>query len=514
LESDRGAHTQAHCWYRPVWYAVLLVGIAVRLAYVARPFDYRISNPWRQSDYFAIARNFDREGLNLFYPRVDWRADTPGYAEMELPVLPWVGALLYRMTGPHVQAVRALSGGLEVVALLLFAALASKLLRPWGALFALLAFACNPLLVLHAGALQPEPVLDVCTLTCMALLWRWNERPRPWRLFAAALAAAAAALAKLPGAYLALVMAYVVVRRLGWRALTTASVYAAALVAALPPLLWYVWAHGFWTEYGLSLGVSNESHLIGLDLLLPPMFLLGILAWETAVVFTPAGWFLALAALRLPWRRIELPAVWYAAICVFYVLAARTTADRWAYYYHSLSVPPAALLMGTGLALLVERRAIPVRWGRIAEWQRAIGLALAAATIVGSIAVAAYLIDRRDNDRAYRYRMYSCALELAPLVPAVGLIVAHGGSMSDDRGHPVAHNESMLFAWMDRRGFNYGAEALSTATLEAIAARGGRYWVVEQGELERGDLAAQVDARYRRLATCDLGFALYDLRPR
>ena len=503
----------AQRWSRTAWYAVLLLGVAVRLAYVARPFDHRISNPWRQSDYFAIARNFDREGLNPFYPRVDWRADKPGYAEMELPILPWMGALLYRVVGPHVQAMRALSGGLEVIALLLFAALASQLLRAQGALFALLAFACNPLLVLHAGALQPEPVLDVCTLACVALLWRWNARPSPPRLLAAALAAAVAALAKLPAAYLALVLAYFVLRRLGWRALTAPSVYAAALAAALPPVLWYMWAHGFWTEYGLSLGVSNESHLIGLDLLLPPTALLGILAWETGVVFSPAGWFLALAALRLPWRRIELPAVWYAAICVFYVLAARTTADQWAYYYHSLSVPPAALLMGAGLGLLLERRAIPVGWGRIAAWQRSIGWGLAAATIVASIATAAYLIDRRDNDRGYRYRMYSCAVEFAPLVPAGGMIVAHGGSMLDDRGHPVAHNESMLFAWMDRRGFNYGAEELGVASLDAIAARGGRYWVVERGELEQGGLAAQVDGRYRRLATCDLGFALYDLRP-
>jgi hypothetical protein len=499
--------------YRAAWYAVLLVGIAVRVAYVGRPFDYRISNPWRQSDYFAITRNFDREGLNILYPRIDWRGDQPGYAEMELPVLPWLGALLYRVVGPHVQVVRALSAGFEVVALLLFAALAPKLLPPAGALFAVLAFASNPLLVLHSGALQPEPVLDACTLACMALLCRWEARPRPALLFAAALAAAAAALAKLPAAYLALVMAYVVLRRLGWRALARPSVYAAACIAALPPLLWYAWARHFWTLYGLSLGVSNESHLIGWDLLLPPTFLLGILALETAGVFTPAGWLLALAALRLPWQRIALPAVWYGAVWVFYVLAARTTGDEWAYYYHSLSVAPAALLMGAGLSVFLERRAIPVTWGRLAEWQRGIGLGLAATTLAGSIAVAVFLIERRDHDRAYRYRMYSCAREFAPLVPPDGLIVAYGGSMFDERGHPVAHDESMLFAWMDRRGFNYGAEDLSLATLDAIAARGGRYWAVETSELEQRGLAAQVDAHYRRLADCDLGFALYDLTP-
>jgi hypothetical protein len=491
--------------YRVAWYAVLLIGTVVRLAYVGRPLDHRISNPWRQSDYFAITRSFDREGLNPFYPRIDWRGDTPGYAEMELPVLPWLGALLYRAVGPHVQVVRALS----VAALLLFAALAARLLRPPGALFALLAFACNPLLVLHSGALQPEPLLDVCTLACVALLWRWDVRPTPAQLYAVALAAAAAVLAKLPAAYLGLVIAYVVVRRMGRRALAAPSVYAAAAIAALPPLLWYAWARHFWTEYGLSLGLSNESHLLGIDLLLPPTALLGILVWETAGVFTPAGWWLALAALRLPWRRIALPAVWYGAVGVFYVVAARTTGDQWAYYYHSLSVAPAALLMGAGLAVFFEQRAIPISWGRWAEWQRGIGIGLAAATIVASTAMTVYLIVRRDHDHGYRYRMYSCARQFAPLVPADALIVAHGGSLVDAGGHPVAHNESMLFAWMDRHGFNYGDQDLSSAALDAIAARGGRYWIAENSELERVD----PEAHYRRLAVCDQGFALYDLKP-
>ena len=168
-------------------------------------------------------------------------------------------------------------------------------------------------------------------------------------------------LAKLPAAYLGLLFTAVVLRRLGWQALRTPAVYVAALVALLPPLAWYAWADQFWRAYGLSLGFSNESHLIGWDVLLPPTFLFGIALWETLAVFSPTGWLLAVAGLRLPWPRVELPALWYAAVMAFYVIAGRTTADQWAYYYHVLSAAPGALLMGAGVAALREGRVFPAR---------------------------------------------------------------------------------------------------------------------------------------------------------
>lgn len=492
---------------------ILLVGILMRLNAVCLPFDHRLPNAWRQADYFSITRNFDREGMNILYPRIDWRRDTPGYAEMELPIVPWVGAALYRVAGPHVQLLRGLTAGFEILALLLFARLAAALLPPLGALFALSAFAVNPLLVLLAGSIQPDPLLNVCALLCVTLLWRWRQRPRLPLLLGTAACAAAAMLVKLPAAYLGLMIAYVVVRTLGVRAVWQPSVIAAALLALLPPAAWYTWAHGFWLTYGSSLGLSNESHWIGWDILVPPTFLVGIATWETIGVFTPAGTVLALAALRLPWSRIELPLLWLAAVGVFYVAAGRTTGDRWAYYYHSLSVAPGALLMGAGFWAFSERLVVPAAWRVVGRWQRVIGGLLGVATVLSLLAVGGWLLQRREHGHADYAVMRGCLLEFAPLVPFDARIVVRGGAMVDEHGHPVAYNESMAFAWMDRRGFNYGAEELSIATLDAIAARGGRYWVANRGELADERFAAQVDGRYRRLAACADQFALYDLRP-
>lgn len=494
--------------------AVLLLGAVLRLAYVDRPFDYRIAHPWRQSDYLAITRSFAREGMDIRYPRIDWRGDTPGFAEMELPVVPWLGAVLYRAVGPSVPAQRGLAAALSIAALLLFAALAARLLPAGAALFATLAMAVNPVLLVLATAIQPEPLLDVCCLLAVLLLARWREQPSATGLILAAAAAAAAMLAKLPAAYLGLLFAAVVLRRLGLRALRAPAVWLAALVALLPPLAWYTWAHHFWRVYGLSLGLSNESHLIGPDMLWPPAFLLGIAAWETVAVFSPVGWALALAALRLPWTRVELPALWYGAVAIFYVVAARTTGDQWAYYYHGLSAAPGALLMGAGVAALREGRVVPPGWARLASWQPRLAVALAAATLLGLATTAAVLIGHRDGAHDAGRMLYVCSQQLADRVPAAARIVARGGHAVDEHGHPVAWNASMVFAWMDRRGFNYPIEDLAPTTLDALAARGGRYWLASPEDLDTAGVRAWADARYRRVATCgDAEYVLYDLRP-
>jgi 4-amino-4-deoxy-L-arabinose transferase-like glycosyltransferase len=491
--------------------AIALVGVVGRVAYVDRPLDHRLLASWREADYTQLARNFYRDELNIFYPQIDWRGDTPGYAEMEFPIVPWTAAVLDRLFGYREAWLRVPASIAAVLALLLFLRLCRQVLPPGGALFAAAAFAVNPLLIYLATAMQPESLMLLLSILAMTLIWRWDERPEPATLFAAALTVALGILAKSPAAYLGLVLAYVVIRKRGWQAFSDVSIYAAALLAIVPPLAWYAWAAHFWTMYGNSLGVSNESHFIGWDILFPPRFLRGILKWETIRVFTPAGWLLALAALSIRRGRAALALVWYGAVWVFYVAIARTSGDDWSFYYHSSSVAPACLLMGAGLVALTTGRdpsgaaAPPVRWRRWA------GGVLAAATLALLVRATVQTIDERDTNPGFQ-EMRRCVLQFQPYVPPSALIVVRGGPMFDEDGHPVAYNESMAFAWMDRKGFNYGKEELGLSTLQRIAARGGRFWIARRDELERNDLGRLVDARYARVATCDDSYFLYDLR--
>lgn len=495
--------------------AVLAVaaGVGGRLVAVARPFDYRQLAPWREADYTQIARNFYRDGLNIFYPRIDWRGDTPGYAEMELPVIPWIGAALDTAFGYREWLVRLPATACGLLSLFAFSRLARRVLPREGSLIATAAFALSPLMLFLANAMQPDPLMILLSILAVDRIWAWEEEPRPARLALASLLTGAAILAKSPAICLGLVFADAVLRVRGARAFTRLETYLGGALALLPPAAWYTWANHFWKAYGLSLGLSNESHYLGLDMLWPPRFLGGIAFHEVLIVFTPVGCLLAAAAIWLkgPGLRRILP--WYVATAVFYLVTARTSGDRWSFYYHALSAAPAALLIGCGAARLCFGGEPGAPQSRRLEWSRLAGWLLVAGTLVGSAGAACLLIHKRDVKADWQ-GMQRCAREFVPMVPEGQSIVVRGGPMFDEYGHPVAHNESMFFAWMDRKGFNYADEQLGLPELGRIAGRGGRYWIALESELDRRHLREEAAREFAKLASCEGGFELFDLTSR
>ena len=486
--------------YRLWLILILLLGTGLRLVWVTRPFDHRIRTSWRQSDYIQIARNFDREGMNILYPRIDWRGDTPGYVEGEFPLVPWVGAVLYKAFGYHEWLLRTVPCFFSLLSLFLMTWLAHRILPPVGALFATAAFALNPLMVYLSTSIQPESPMIFLSMAAFALLVRWNSEPSFRNLLGASLLTGAAILVKSPAAAVGLALGILVLRKEGVWTFVNPKVLIAGMLGVLPPLLWYHWAHQFYLTYGNSLGLSNESHYIGMDLLFPPAFLVGNLKWETLFVFTPLGWLLWAAAVRtsLPLLRPEL--VWYGAVWVFYFLAARTSGDDWAYYYHCSSVAPACLLMGAGYEALSTQFSTRAR------------TTLGACTLLSLAVITAFLIHERDHNTDL-LPVREASLQFARIVPPSEMIVVKGGKKFDAKGYPVAYNEPMVFAWMDRKGFNYAPEDLRLETLEGLRNRGGRYWVMRESEIPGmpEGMMAEVEQRYTRIADGPGGYRLYDL---
>src|SRR5512140_3266676 len=96
---------------------IFLLGAGLRTIDLWRPVDGHIRESWRETDVSTVARNFDREGMNLLYPRIDWRGDGPGYLEMEFPLYPWTIAVCYRLFGYHEVTGRLISFGLSLATL-------------------------------------------------------------------------------------------------------------------------------------------------------------------------------------------------------------------------------------------------------------------------------------------------------------------------------------------------------------------------------------------------------------
>ncbi len=494
-----------------VFLAVLILGGAVRLVDVFRPADGRVRESWRECDYAAVARNFAREGMNIFRPRIDWRGNGPGFAEMELPVIPWTMAVFYKIFGVHEVIGRVLMWVVSLLTLRVFFALARRFL-PWeGAAAAGLFFALSPLSVRVSNSLQPEGLMLLLLLSGVFFFLRWLEGDGGLYYGLAAASTAGAILVKAPAAHIGILLAALLIRKKGWRALLRPETWAFGVLALLPAAAWYVHAHRLFLEFGNSLGVSNETHWLGWDLIRAPRRLLvlavGVVRMEGVFVWTPLGAaFLAVSVFLRKKSEVSAMVIWWlAAIGLYYLAAIRTLGDHWAEYYHVVAVPPAALTFGAAAAWLASRR----RSSELLTFEKR----LATGGFLLVLGFLSFLVVRDFHPRFYE-PLFRCASAFAPSIPRGAPILVSGGPSKDETGRPVAYNAPYFFYWLDLKGWNISSDTASTADVREYAARGARFFIAERGFLDgRPDLTRELRAVFPVAAECPEA-VLFDLLPR
>lgn len=338
---------------RNILIALFLLGCAIRFAGVLQPIDLP---SWRECDIATIARNYVHEGMNLFYPRIDWRGNGPGFAEMEFPLYPWLVALLYKAFGIHEVFAREVSYIFSLVSLGIFARLVYRYLPPAGAIAALIFFILNPLVNSIGHSIQPEGLMFAAYLGGIYWFLRWNETESKTAWWACLFCTTLALLAKASAANIELFFVLLIFfqrRRVLFSPRFLLLIGSSTGVAAL----WYLHAHSFWLQYGNSLGVSNEHHLANMDLITRPAQLLRLLAIEIWFVWIVPGLAVAYWGLRNPRTSttVRFTLLWLASIFLYYLAAEHTLAALWASYYHVVSVPVAAILFGCGVDMMVRK---------------------------------------------------------------------------------------------------------------------------------------------------------------
>lgn len=553
---------------------LFLLGAGIRAVDVWRPVDGTVRESWRECDIAAIARNYYREGMNLFYPRIDWRGDGPGYAEMEFPIYPWGIALFYKFFGFHEVIGRVLAYLFSLLALGLFFQLARHLLSQLGASAASLFFVISPLAVRISNSLQPEGLMLACYLCAVYSFMRWIENGEKKHYWIALASTSLAILTKANVAHIGFLFAVLTLRKTGLKALNCPKVWMFAAFSLLPAIAWYAYAHTFWLDYGNSLGLSNESHFAGWNLFKDPSFAYRVVGLDVYYAWMPTGFVIALFGIALNRsEKVVLYALWWlAAIFVYYLVAARTTGDLWAVYYHVVSVPPVALLFGLGvqstarisfnfrsfrmlgamsgaLALLAAVAAVVSAMGQGYK------VAVAVAFVIGLTAIlvlclieyrhtglpkspilerfpllgtlfcflavisvaGTFLLELRQIKWGLRphgfKEQYECAKHFASSIPENALIIASGGVCKDEEGYPVAYNASYMFYWTDRKGFNICREQQSVEAAESLIPRGARYYIVEKDSIEWNPrLDADLRRAFKVVDECPKAL-LFDLAP-
>ncbi|HZS57980.1 MAG TPA: glycosyltransferase family 39 protein [Gemmatimonadaceae bacterium] len=486
----------------PRWgLAIVMLAAAAWAIDLWRPFDGRTRNSWREADDAAIARNFYREGMNILYPRIDWRGNGPGYAEMEFPILSWTMAAGYSVVGVRPELGRVIAYVASIVGLVAFLSLAAGLLPPVGVAAAGVFFALSPLVTRVANALQPEPIMMACLLVATFAFVRWVETDEWWAYGLAMLATALAVLAKSPAAHIGIAFTTWLLLRRGTGALRDARIWIFAIGALAPAALWYRHAYDLWLHYGNSLGVSNEAHWIGPDILAHPKYFAQLLSVELRYVWVWLAVPVALYGIIVDRRSpvVQWALCWLGAVALYYVLAIRTTSQDWAAYYHVATVPVAALLFGAGVAAVATRPlGAPVTLAVVA---------LALATYAQE--ARRIWADRHPNAFAF---LYADAMAFAPLLPPHDLVLVSGGMCTDALGHPLAVNASYMFYWTDHKGFNICRDRQSMSAVDSIARLGATFYIAEKDALRQAP-GAEAALRQRYRVAADGAWAiLFDLR--
>jgi predicted membrane-bound mannosyltransferase len=162
--------------------AIVLLALILRLHGIHNPI---IDHPgWRQGDESAIARNFATLQYNPLYPQVDYNGPPPNYVELELQIVPFLMATLYKIFGIHEvfgRLISVLFGLGNAVALAYFGRwlFSSRL----AGLVAALLFAIMPGSIYYGRTITPEGVMLLALTAGLYVATRYlvEDEALSWR---------------------------------------------------------------------------------------------------------------------------------------------------------------------------------------------------------------------------------------------------------------------------------------------------------------------------------------------
>jgi hypothetical protein len=486
-------------WSRIALPLVLLLALALRLKGLHAPL---LDHPgWRQGDTAAIARNFATLQYNPFFPQTEYNGPPPNYVELELQIVPFLAATLYKLFGVHEVFGRLISiaFSLGTVAVLFFFARRLFTSSVAGIVAATL-YAIYPGAIYYGRTFMPDTTMAFFLTAAIYASYVWledapAERSRR-KLLVAALLTAAAFLAK-PVAVIAIVpIGAYAVASLGIATLARRwETYAFAAIAFVPLAVYdrIVSSHAEWhwasqiTRLHVVPGLVHAfTSLAAFDAKLDAFRHALVMLGTTMLGPIGLGLFV-IGFLVLP--RNRAPALlygWLAAAALYtYVVV---TVERVDYYLFPV-LPLAALVGGGFIAELVARATDPE-----GHLSRATSIALAVALVV-TVAV-----DRAEIAPYYAYSSsnYRALKRIDARLAPNALVV-------------MGHDDPTLLYYMHRKGWEEDAYLWTPFDEQSAIRKGARYFIaVEPARLKRNvELSAWL-ARFPVIRDKKLKWPIYE----
>jgi hypothetical protein len=454
--------------------AVALIGLVLRLKGIHDPiFDHP---GWRQGDTAAIARNFAQLEYNPLYPQTDYDGPPPNYVELELQIVPFLAATLYKLVGVHEIVGRLISLAFGVGTIVVLAPFGRWLFRsPIAGFVAAALFAILPGAWYYSRTFMPDTTMVFFLTAALYAGARWivDDEARSWRgWWPAALLLALAFLAKPVAVLGAIPLAAAAFARLGWRGTLTRPQLWALAVVAFVPLALYDRAVASHAEWHWASGIMQLHVLPSLRdaFTSPAAFGAKAVAFGHALrmlattMLGPVGIVLAALGFIVPLRSRSNALVWgwlAAGLLYAYVVV---TVERVDYYLYPL-LPLGALTAGSFGAW------IAVRWDAVSHTRRLVGLGALLWLITaytGYRQIAPYWHWSKAN--------YVRAKQLdATLAPGTLIVMGH-------------YDPSILYT-IDRKGWEEDPHLWTPFDEQSAIRKGARYFVaVEKNRLEQTNL--------------------------
>ncbi len=479
--------------------AIVLVGLVLRLKGIHDPI---LDHPgWRQGDTASIARNFATLDLNPFHPQTNYDGPAPNYVELELQIVPFLAALLYKIFGIHEIFGRLITIAFSlgtIVACSLFARYAFG--KDVAGFAAALAFALFPGSVYYGRTFMPDTTMTFFLTVAVFALVRWiaQDDGRIGRRFWIAAPLAALAILAKPVAIVLLVpfVCALVAKRGYVGALRTPAAYGFLALALVPYLAYDAYVRSI-AEWHWSSGITTLHVVPSLHAALtsPSAFVTKLKIWRRILgmlpgtMIGPVGVVLAIVGACVAPKGPARAALygWLAGALAYAFVVV--TVERVDYYLY-VFVPLAAVFVG-GLAARVAPAATASVFVR-SLWAFAAAACVLAGYVTGKRAVARYY--------AYHKAVYRQAIALnATLAPGTLVVMGH-------------YDPSVLY-YIGRKGWEEDPYLWTTFDEESAIAKGARYFIaIEKNRLKRNVELSNWLERFP-LANANAAWPVYETDP-
>ena len=455
----------------------MALAVVLRLKGIHEPL---MDHPaWRQGDTASIARNFAKLNYNILYPQTNYNGPPPNYVELELQIVPFFAASLYKMFGVHEIFGRLITLAFSVGTVAIAGLFGRWLFTsPIAGLFAAFFFATFPGSVYYGRTFTPDTTMVFFLTAALYAVTRFIVEDEA--LSQRGLARAAALLTF---AYLAKPVAVAgIVPILGtiWeraRAGRTMRVTALGVLLVIPLMILWIydqrvaehaewhWASGITTLHvipGLKAAFTSAS---GFSTKLSQFWaVLGML--RVTMLGTFATLLTVASFVALPWIETRSKALlwgWLAGGLVYtYVVVTVERVD----YYMYLLLPLCALVLGGAFARALQA---------ILRVDAAPAARYAIAALVPLLALAAFAQGRAAIKPYYEYSKdaYADALALDRTLPPAALVV-------------LGHYGPDVLYYVNRYGWEEDPAVWTPFDEQSAIRKGARYFIsVEDNRLRK-----------------------------